>query len=164
MLSRFKITLPELRNAIQSLDMQVLTLDNSAALASFAPTPEEIELVREHINGGGDPSLLGLAEQYVLEVYLARDPLSWLCVSHVTDEAEFRLVQMSKIPRVAQRLASLSTKQSFDTKFQSCRAVRATIAMRSRFIVDSSLGIPDWCNSLQTSLQLAWQRFGRARS
>jgi len=89
MLSRFKITLPELRNAIQSLDMQVLTLDNSAALASFAPTPEEIELVREHINGGGDPSLLGLAEQYVLEVYLARDPLSWLCVSHVTDEAEF---------------------------------------------------------------------------
>jgi hypothetical protein len=70
MLSRFKFSLQDLRVAIQKLDPEVLTLDNAAALASFAPTAEEIELVREYLNGGGQQSVLGLPEQYILEVTL----------------------------------------------------------------------------------------------
>ena len=66
MLTRFKgVGLGELKDAILSVDLNILSYENSHSLYSFAPEKEEVDLVLEYT---GDRSLLAKAEQYVLMV------------------------------------------------------------------------------------------------
>ena len=65
MLSRFKLSFREIKDIIIKLDTTQLSQEDYMVLKKIAPTPEEIELVKEYT---GDVSVLGKAEQFILEV------------------------------------------------------------------------------------------------
>jgi hypothetical protein len=90
MLSRFKgMTFVQLRKAIESLDTTVLTPDNLKALVTAVPTAEEIELLKEHLDT--PPERLGKADQY--------------------------LIEMSRVPRLEERLESILFYGQFQSRF-----------------------------------------------
>eukprot|EP00002_Diphylleia_rotans_P015919 TRINITY_DN3083_c0_g1_i2.p1 TRINITY_DN3083_c0_g1~~TRINITY_DN3083_c0_g1_i2.p1 ORF type:complete len:549 (+),score=139.32 TRINITY_DN3083_c0_g1_i2:451-2097(+) len=65
MLSRFKVGVKELKDAIMTVDDRVLTLDALKSLEKYTPTQEEIDILK---GWQGDRSQLGKAEQYFMEV------------------------------------------------------------------------------------------------
>ncbi|KAJ3067873.1 hypothetical protein HK102_007314, partial [Quaeritorhiza haematococci] len=65
MLARIRMSYKEIRDAILGLDDEKLTLENLKVLRQYAPTEEEIDLVRDF---SGDISSLGNAERYIREV------------------------------------------------------------------------------------------------
>ncbi|EGG23416.1 actin binding protein [Cavenderia fasciculata] len=62
MLSRFKMPFGDLAKMINNLDAKI-TLEDAKSLVKFAPTPEEIEILREH-----DVHSLGKPEQFLYEM------------------------------------------------------------------------------------------------
>jgi hypothetical protein len=90
LLSRFKqMTFVQLRKAIETLDTTVLTPDNLKALLASVPTHEEIDLLKEHMDT--PPEKLGKAEQF--------------------------LIEMSRIPRLEERLDSILFYGQFQGRF-----------------------------------------------
>ena len=65
MLSKFRCTFKELRQAVLSLDKAVLDVDMTTQLIKFVPSEEEIELLKAYT---GDVWMLGSAERFFLEV------------------------------------------------------------------------------------------------
>ncbi|EAL66270.1 actin binding protein [Dictyostelium discoideum AX4] len=63
MLSRFKISFPDLSKAITNLDESKLNLEDAKSLLKFVPSSEEIELLKEE-----DPSCFGKPEQFLWEL------------------------------------------------------------------------------------------------
>ncbi|GAB5587938.1 hypothetical protein Unana1_02838 [Umbelopsis nana] len=61
MLARLKLSYPDIRDAIWSIDDEKLNIDNLKAIKQYIPTKEDIEVVK---NYEGDPVLLGDAERY----------------------------------------------------------------------------------------------------
>ncbi|CAG8625746.1 6835_t:CDS:10 [Cetraspora pellucida] len=65
MLARIKLSYTEIKNSILELNDETLTVENLKNLKSYAPTTDEINLVREYT---GDIGMLGNAEKYFREV------------------------------------------------------------------------------------------------
>lgn len=47
LLSRIKVPVPEIKDAINSLDEDILSLENSRALLRLAPSPDEIDMLKK---------------------------------------------------------------------------------------------------------------------
>eukprot|EP00026_Physarum_polycephalum_P005753 Phypoly_transcript_05791.p1 GENE.Phypoly_transcript_05791~~Phypoly_transcript_05791.p1 ORF type:complete len:464 (+),score=115.45 Phypoly_transcript_05791:128-1519(+) len=66
MLTKFKnVPYSQIRKAIMTLDENVIDEEGAHALASFAPTKDEIEMIQAY---EGDPTLLGKTEQFYREL------------------------------------------------------------------------------------------------
>lgn len=65
MLTKIKIPLPEMINAILALDSQALDIDQVENLIKFCPTKEEMETLKNYT---GDKEMLGKCEQFFLEL------------------------------------------------------------------------------------------------
>eukprot|EP01112_Ceratiomyxa_fruticulosa_P021198 TRINITY_DN7396_c0_g1_i1.p2 TRINITY_DN7396_c0_g1~~TRINITY_DN7396_c0_g1_i1.p2 ORF type:complete len:351 (-),score=91.40 TRINITY_DN7396_c0_g1_i1:574-1626(-) len=87
LLSRIKATPAAIRKAIETLDENALSLDNSKSLLKLAPTDEEKTTLKEY---QGDRAKLGVAEQFFLE--------------------------MLKIPRLVPRVESMIYRREFYLK------------------------------------------------
>ncbi|ORX93208.1 FH2-domain-containing protein [Basidiobolus meristosporus CBS 931.73] len=85
MLSRIKATYGEICNAILAMDESLLSIENLKSIKQHIPQKEELETVRAY---DGDPSTLGNAEKYFLEVM--------------------------RIPRMSERLSCMIFKRRFE--------------------------------------------------
>lgn len=65
MLTKIKIPLPDMVNAILALDSSALDIDQVENLIKFCPTKEEMETLK---NYKGDKAMLGKCEQFFLEL------------------------------------------------------------------------------------------------
>ncbi|KYQ91554.1 actin binding protein [Tieghemostelium lacteum] len=65
MLQHFKLGNQELKRIQSQMDETILTLENTQYLLQFVPSKEDIEALKEYT---GDVSLLGAAEQYMLQI------------------------------------------------------------------------------------------------
>lgn len=65
MLTKVKIPLPDMLNAILALDSSALDIDQVENLIKFCPTKEEMETLK---NYNGDKNMLGKCEQFFLEL------------------------------------------------------------------------------------------------
>ncbi|CAM8934465.1 unnamed protein product [Rhodiola kirilowii] len=65
MLTKIKIPLPDMINAILALDSSVLDIDQVENLIKFCPTKEEMEMLKGY---SGDKEMLGKCEQFFLEL------------------------------------------------------------------------------------------------
>jgi len=86
MLARFKMTYPEIRRAIETVDETVLTVDNLVALKGYIPQPDEVQLLIDH----EDKDTLSNPDKFLLE--------------------------MSKVHNLGPRLESLYTRATFGKK------------------------------------------------
>ena len=68
MLSRFKIPFSHIKDAIEEIDTETLPLDNMLLMKPLLPTDEEIETIKNFVNGDGDVDLLGAPEKYFIEI------------------------------------------------------------------------------------------------
>ncbi|OIV94412.1 hypothetical protein TanjilG_25474 [Lupinus angustifolius] len=65
MLSKIKIPLPDMLNAVLALDSSVLDIDQVENLIKFCPTKEEMEMLK---NYAGNKEMLGKCEQFFMEL------------------------------------------------------------------------------------------------
>ncbi|KAF9105603.1 hypothetical protein BGX27_009549 [Mortierella sp. AM989] len=65
MLSRIKLTYPEIRVALMEISDEKLNIENLKAIKQYVPTSDEIELVKEY---DGDFDSLGNAERFYREI------------------------------------------------------------------------------------------------
>jgi hypothetical protein len=65
LLSRLKVPLSHVRNSLEQLDPATLSLENARALRKLAPSPDEIEILK---NYKGEKQVLGAAEKFFMEV------------------------------------------------------------------------------------------------
>jgi len=90
LIARFKITYEEVRKAIIDLDDEFLVPDTVNALKQAAPTPEEIELLKEF---SGDKDSLAKPDRFLMTIM--------------------------DVPRLANRLGCFGTMQTFDKKLET---------------------------------------------
>jgi hypothetical protein len=115
MLSRFKIPYEQIKEAILDADEEQLPFDKLSALLQFAPTVEEMTLIRDFT---GDRDKLGVAEKF--------------------------FSVMMTIPRYKQKLEALFCKASFTAQIKDIKPVSASSLLLSfqRFIDLSFVSAP----------------------
>ncbi|KAJ3680107.1 hypothetical protein LUZ60_016385 [Juncus effusus] len=109
MLTKIKMPLPDMINAILALDATVLDNDQVENLIKFCPTKEEMEMLR---NYNGNKEMLGKCEQFFLE--------------------------LMRVPRVESKLRVFAFRISFSTQVEDLRANLTTINSASREIKESA--------------------------
>eukprot|EP01096_Ripella_sp_DP13-Kostka_P013863 TRINITY_DN6107_c0_g1_i1.p1 TRINITY_DN6107_c0_g1~~TRINITY_DN6107_c0_g1_i1.p1 ORF type:complete len:508 (+),score=280.38 TRINITY_DN6107_c0_g1_i1:1-1524(+) len=108
MLSHLKMSPAAVRNAILSMDEQVLTIERLNQLIKNAPTSEEQELLEAY---KGDISELGKAEQFLIQI---------LKVPRVTERLKLLLFKQTFPDRIADLISNLSVlKDACDTVVRS---------------------------------------------
>lgn len=108
MLTKIKVPLPEMMNAVLALDSSALDIDQVENLIKFCPTKEEMEMLK---NYNGDKAMLGKCEQFFLE--------------------------LMKVPRVESKLRVFAFKITFSTQVQDLRVNLDTINAASREVRES---------------------------
>uniref|UniRef100_F6I0A2 Formin-like protein n=1 Tax=Vitis vinifera TaxID=29760 RepID=F6I0A2_VITVI len=108
MLTKIKIPLPDMLNAILALDSSTLDIDQVENLIKFCPTKEEMELLK---NYPGDKAMLGKCEQFFLE--------------------------LMKVPRVESKLRVFSFKITFSSQVKDLRNNLNTINDAAREVKES---------------------------
>uniref|UniRef100_A0A0E0IP68 Formin-like protein n=1 Tax=Oryza nivara TaxID=4536 RepID=A0A0E0IP68_ORYNI len=98
MLTKIKMPLPDMINAILALDTSVLDNDQVENLIKFCPTKEEIEMLK---NYNGNKEMLGKCEQFFLE--------------------------LMKVPRVESKLRVFAFRITFSTQVEELRTNLTTI-------------------------------------
>lgn len=98
MLSKIKIPLPDMINAVLALDSSVLDIDQVENLIKFCPTKEEIEMLK---NYAGNKEMLGKCEQFFME--------------------------LMKVPRVESKLRVFAFKITFSSQVDDLRSNLSTI-------------------------------------
>uniref|UniRef100_A0A0E0EVG8 Formin-like protein n=1 Tax=Oryza meridionalis TaxID=40149 RepID=A0A0E0EVG8_9ORYZ len=106
MLTKIKMPLPDMINAILALDTSVLDNDQVENLIKFCPTKEEIEMLKfgfpfVHQNYNGNKEMLGKCEQFFLE--------------------------LMKVPRVESKLRVFAFRITFSTQVEELRTNLTTI-------------------------------------
>ncbi|KAJ8568156.1 hypothetical protein K7X08_020878 [Anisodus acutangulus] len=109
MLTKIKIPLPDMLNAILALDSSALDIDQVENLIKFCPTKEEMETLR---NYNGDKSMLGKCEQFFLE--------------------------LMKVPRVESKLRVFSFTITFSNQVKDLRTNLSTINDATREVKESA--------------------------
>ncbi|KAG0490300.1 hypothetical protein HPP92_007163 [Vanilla planifolia] len=108
MLTKIKMPLPEMINAILTLNTTVLDIDQVENLIKFCPTKEEMEMLK---NYAGNKELLGKCEQFFRE--------------------------LMKVPRVESKLRVFSFRLAFSTQVKELRYNLNTINDASREVKGS---------------------------
>ncbi|KAG5592384.1 hypothetical protein H5410_042898, partial [Solanum commersonii] len=109
MLTKIKIPLPDMLNAILALDSSALDIDQVENLIKFCPTKEEMETLR---NYNGDKGMLGKCEQFFLE--------------------------LMKVPRVESKLRVFSFTITFSNQVKDLRSNLSTINDATREVKESA--------------------------
>lgn len=109
MLSKIKIPLPDMINAILSLDSSALDIDQVENLIKFCPTKEEMETLKNYT---GDREMLGKCEQFFLE--------------------------LMKVPRVEPKLRVFAFTITFCNQVQDLRSNLNTINEAAKEVKESS--------------------------
>ncbi|KAI4303455.1 hypothetical protein MLD38_039083 [Melastoma candidum] len=108
MLSKVKIPLPDMINAVLALDSSALDIDQVENLIKFCPTKEEIEKLK---NYNGDKELLGKCEQFFSE--------------------------LMKVPRIESKLRVFAFAITFSSQVNDLRTNLNTINNASREVKES---------------------------
>ncbi|KAK0589581.1 hypothetical protein LWI29_016026 [Acer saccharum] len=108
MLTKIKIPLPNMMNAVLALDSSALDGDQVENLIKFCPTKEEMELLKHY---PGDKEMLGKCEQFFLE--------------------------LMKVPRVEAKLRVFSFKITFSSQVEDLRRNLKTINDATREVKES---------------------------
>lgn len=108
MLTKIKMPLPDMINAILALDVSVLDIDQVENLIKFCPAKEEMEMLKSYT---GNKEMLGRCEQFFLE--------------------------LMKVPRVESKLRVFSFRITFSTQVEELRAYLNTINDASREVKES---------------------------
>ncbi|KAI4327950.1 hypothetical protein L6164_020354 [Bauhinia variegata] len=108
MLSKIKIPLPDMLNAVLALDSSVLDIDQVENLIKFCPTKEEMEMLKNHT---GNKEMLGKCEQFFME--------------------------LMKVPRVESKLRVFAFKITFSSQVNELRLNLNTINDASREVKES---------------------------
>lgn len=108
MLTKVKIPLPDMINAILTLDSSALDIDQVENLIKFCPTKEEMEMLKNYT---GDKEMLGKCEQFFLE--------------------------LMKVPRVESKLRVFSFKITFSSQVNDLRCNLNTINNAAREVKES---------------------------
>ncbi|XP_022735918.1 LOW QUALITY PROTEIN: formin-like protein 14 [Durio zibethinus] len=98
MLTKIKIPLPDMINAVLALDSSALDIDQVENLIKFCPTKEEMELLKNYT---GDKAMLGKCEQFFLE--------------------------LMKVPRVESKLRVFAFRITFSSQVDDLRSNLNTI-------------------------------------
>ncbi|PON35084.1 Tensin phosphatase [Parasponia andersonii] len=108
MLSKIKIPLPDMINAVLALDSSTLDIDQVENLIKFCPTKEEMELLKNYT---GDKEKLGKCEQFFME--------------------------LMKVPRVESKLRVFAFKITFSSQVNDLRNNLNTINNAAREVKES---------------------------
>lgn len=108
MLTKVKIPLPDMLNAILALDSSALDIDQVENLIKFCPTKEEMETLK---NYNGDKEMLGKCEQFFLE--------------------------LMKVPRVESKLRVFSFTITFSSQVNDLRSNLNTINDATKEVKES---------------------------
>ncbi|KAL1569252.1 Formin-like protein 14, variant 2 [Salvia divinorum] len=108
MLTKIKIPLPDMNNAILALDSSALDIDQVENLIKFCPTKEEMETLK---NYSGDKEMLGKCEQFFLE--------------------------LMKVPRVESKLRVFAFTITFNTQVKDLKVNLHTINDAAREVKES---------------------------
>ncbi|ONK73646.1 uncharacterized protein A4U43_C04F33780 [Asparagus officinalis] len=108
MLTKIKMPLPDMMNAVLALDTSVLDIDQVENLIKFCPTKEEMEMLK---NYNGKKEMLGKCEQFFLE--------------------------LMKVPRVESKLRVFSFRINFSSQVKDLRSNLNTINSASKEVKDS---------------------------
>ncbi|KAH6784752.1 Formin Homology 14 [Perilla frutescens var. hirtella] len=109
MLTKIKIPLPDMINAILALDSSALDIDQVENLIKFCPTKEEMETLK---NYSGDKEMLGKCEQFFLE--------------------------LMKVPRVESKLRVFSFTIGFTSQVKDLRVNLNIISDAAREVKESA--------------------------
>ncbi|KAK3019968.1 hypothetical protein RJ639_003015 [Escallonia herrerae] len=109
MLTKVKIPLPYVINAILALDSSALDIDQVENLIKFCPTKEEMEMLK---NYSGDKDMLGKCEQFLME--------------------------LMKVPRVESKLRVFSFTITFSSQVNDLKCNLNTISDAAREVKDSA--------------------------
>ncbi|GAB2235465.1 hypothetical protein Drorol1_Dr00025890 [Drosera rotundifolia] len=108
MLTKIKIPLPDMVNAVLTLDSSSLDIDQVENLIKFCPTKEEMELLKNYT---GDKEMLGKCEQFFME--------------------------LMKVPRVESKLRVFAFTINFSTQVHDLTRNLRTINEASREVRES---------------------------
>ncbi|XP_017973460.1 PREDICTED: formin-like protein 14 isoform X1 [Theobroma cacao] len=108
MLTKIKIPLPDMLNAVLALDSSALDIDQVENLIKFCPTKEEMELLKNYM---GDKAMLGKCEQFFLE--------------------------LMKVPRVESKLRVFAFRITFSSQVDDLRSNLNTINNVAREVKES---------------------------
>lgn len=108
MLTKIKMPLPDMINAILALDTSVLDNDQVENLIKFCPTKEEIEMLKGY---NGNKEMLGKCEQFFLE--------------------------LMKVPRVEAKLRVFAFRITFSTQVDELRTNLTTINDATKEVKES---------------------------
>ncbi|KAL2489809.1 Formin-like protein 14 [Forsythia ovata] len=108
MLTKVKIPLPDMINAILALDSSALDIDQVENLIKFCPTKEEMETLK---NYNGDKEMLGKCEQFFLE--------------------------LMKVPRVEAKLRVFAFTITFSSQVKDLKSNLNTISDAAREVKES---------------------------
>ncbi|BBH02728.1 Formin Homology 14 [Prunus dulcis] len=109
MLSKVKIPLPDMINAVLALDSSVLDIDQVENLIKFCPSKEEMETLKNYT---GDKEMLGKCEQF--------------------------FVELMKVPRVESKLRVFAFKITFSSQVNDLRLHLNTINGAAREVKESA--------------------------
>ncbi|KAL0327714.1 UNVERIFIED_CONTAM: Formin-like protein 14 [Sesamum angustifolium] len=104
MLTKIKIPLPYMINAILALDSSALDIDQVENLIKFCPTKEEMETLK---NYNGDKEMLGKCEQFFLELMKVPRVESKLRVFAFTITFTSQVKESSKLRQIMQTILTL---------------------------------------------------------
>ncbi|KAF2308883.1 hypothetical protein GH714_022722 [Hevea brasiliensis] len=108
MLTKIKIPLPDMINAVLALDSSSLDIDQVENLIKFCPTKEEMETLKNYT---GDKEMLGKCEQFFLE--------------------------LMKVPRVEAKLRVFAFRITFSSQVEDLRCHLNTINGAAREVKES---------------------------
>ncbi|KAI4314576.1 hypothetical protein L6164_027468 [Bauhinia variegata] len=108
MLSKIKIPLPYMLNAVLALDSSILDIDQVENLIKFCPKKEEMELLKNYT---GNKEMLGKCEQFFME--------------------------LMKVPRVESKLRVFAFKITFSSQVNDLRLNLNTINAAAREVKES---------------------------
>ncbi|WCJ20611.1 Formin Homology 14 [Euphorbia peplus] len=109
MLTKIKVPLPDMINAVLALDSSALDIDQVENLIKFCPTKEEMETLK---NYAGDKEMLGKCEQFFME--------------------------LMRVPRVEAKLRVFAFKITFTTQVDELKSNLNTINQAAREVKESA--------------------------
>jgi hypothetical protein len=133
--SRLQATPAQVKQAVWSLDMNLLTMDRVNILLKTIPTDAEMELISQHAH---DPVRLGQAEQFCLELMVHNTQHATQHTTHNTPHTTWfgrcLVVRISRrrprwhtqsVPRLRQRLQCVLVRLEFTETLRELQAVRS---------------------------------------
>ncbi|KAK3029751.1 hypothetical protein RJ639_038028 [Escallonia herrerae] len=131
MLTKVKIPLPDVINAILALDSSALDIDQVENLIKFCPTKEEMEMLKWNSQESTHPEAVAPEIHWtVLENYSGEKDMLGKC--------EQFLMELMKVPRVESKLRVFSFTITFSSQVNDLKRNLNTISDAAREVKDSA--------------------------